>query len=197
MGNLFLDSLRGLTTLKIFKADEKRGQDMAAQSEAFRKQTMRLLAMQLNSITFVDLIAYGTAAVVVILAILKYMSQGSYSLPGILLLIMLSADFFVPMKSLTSLFHVAMTGFTAGESILEFLERENQQPQGDKPFPKGEDIVLKDFHFTYPDGTEAIKGVDMVFKSGKMTALIGRSGCGKSTLASVLPEITEAERLLF
>lgn len=197
VGNLFLDSLSGLTTLKIFAAEQASAARMDARAEAFRRQTMRVLAMQLNSIMLIDWIAYGTSAAVVVLALVNY-AQAGLSLFAFLALLLLSAEFFVPMRSLTSLFHVAMTGVSAGERILSFLDAELPEEKGEARFPAGADIELRDYSYRYPDGTEALKNISLRFEGGAFTALAGPSGCGKSTLAALLcGELRGQEEILY
>ncbi len=185
VGNLFLDSLTGITTLKIFEADETVAKDMAEKAESFRKQTMRVLAMQLNSIVMIDWIAYGATAIAIIVAIVKY-TKGNLSVFAVVAIILLAAEFFIPMKMLTSKFHVAMTGVAAGEMILDFLQKDVYTTSGDMNYEKGSDIKVENFSFSYKDGKEALKNISLEFKSKQFNALIGPSGCGKTTLASLI-----------
>lgn len=185
VGNLFLDSLTGITTLKIFEADEKRAEEMDEKAETFRKQTMRVLTMQLNSIVIIDWIAYVSTAVVIGMNVMKF-AKGETSLFYVVSIIVLVSEFFVPMRTLTGLFHVAMTGVAAGEKILDFLEYEDEREFGNREFPENAVIEVKNLDFSYPDGTEVLKNLNLKFDSGKFTALVGRSGCGKSTLASLI-----------
>ncbi|MBC2576613.1 ABC transporter ATP-binding protein/permease [Peptostreptococcus canis] len=185
VGNLFLDSLQGLTTLKVFKADGYRAKELDEMAEGFRKETMKVLSMQLNSIMIIDWIAYGGAAAGVIVALNQFVTGNisDYQLIAIFLLI---ADFFVPMRTLTALFHIAMTGVTASEKMLEFLNESEDVEYGEEVYEKNSDIVIRDMDYFYQDGTHALKNLNMKFLSGEMTALVGPSGCGKSTLASVI-----------
>ncbi len=196
VGDMFLDSISGITSLKIFEADEKRAIEMDKSAESFRKQTMKVLGMQLNSIMFIDWIVYGTTGIVLVIASKMYIANELKLFPFIAIL-MLSAEFFVPMKMLTSKFHVAMTGVAAGESILEFLETEGKKEHGDKDFIKNSDIVLKDFSFKYPDGNEILNNINLEFKSGKFTALVGASGSGKSTIASIISHQIHSEEKVY
>lgn len=185
VGNLFLDSLQGLTTLKVFKADEARGRELDEISEGFRKQTMKVLSMQLNSIMIIDWFAYGGAVLATAVALIQY-NVGNIFIYQLIVILLLIADFFVPMRTLTGFFHIAMTGVTAGERMLEFLDKDNYEERGIEEYPKGTTIELKNMNFTYPDGGQILKNINMEFESGKMTALVGESGCGKSTLACVI-----------
>ncbi len=185
VGDMFLDSVTGITTLKIFEADADRSNKMDKSAEEFRKQTMRVLGMQLNSIMLIDWVVYVTSATVIIIAAKLYIDN-NIDMFAFIAILMLSAEFFVPMRMLTAKFHVAMTGVAAGESILEFLEIENTRYEGTKVFEKNANISLKNFHFAYNDETEILKGIDITFESGKFTALVGASGSGKSTIASII-----------
>lgn len=121
LGDTFLENLQGLTTLKIYQADSFKNEEMNRESENFRRITMKVLTMQLNSITIMDLIAYGGAAIGVIMAATQYRG-GKVSLAGCLLIILLSADFFIPMRQLGSFFHVAMNGMAASDKIFRLLD---------------------------------------------------------------------------
>lgn len=193
VGNLFLDSIQGLTTLKIFGADKKRGDDMDNISERFRVYTMKLLASQLNSMAVIDWFAYGGAAAGIIIAINQY-AKGNVSLYGVIVIILLAAEFFVPMKVLTSLFHVAMTGVTASDRMLEFMKKEEPQRDGNKILENDPYIEVKHLTHVYKDGTKALDNISLNINPGKMTAIVGPSGCGKSTLANILSGQFQTER---
>ena len=121
LGNTFLENLQGLTTLKIYQTDGFKHEEMNREAEKFRKITMKVLTMQLNSITIMDLIAYGGAALGVIMAATQFQA-GKVSLSGCFLIILLSADFFIPMRQLGSFFHVAMNGMAASDKIFSLLD---------------------------------------------------------------------------
>ncbi len=121
LGDTFLENLEGFTTLKIYKADEYKNKQMNEESEKFRKITMKVLTMQLNSITIMDLIAYGGATLGVIMAATQ-LRAGHVSVAGALLIILLSADFFIPMRQLGSFFHIAMNGMAASDKIFRLLD---------------------------------------------------------------------------
>lgn len=121
MGDTFLENLQGLTTLKIYKSDKFKNDQMNEEAEKFRRITMKVLTMQLNSISIMDLIAYGGAAAGIIMSVTQFM-KGRVDLEGCLLIIMLSADFFIPMRQLGSFFHVAMNGMAASDKIFAFLD---------------------------------------------------------------------------
>ena len=183
LGDTFLENLQGLTTLKIYRADDFKNDEMNVEAEKFRKITMKVLTMQLNSITIMDLIAYGVAALGIVMSVTQY-SKGNVSLAGCLLIIMLSADFFIPMRQLGSFFHIAMNGMAAGQKIFRLLDLpEAEEKKAD--CPKG-DIVCRDLHFSYDNDREILSGVNMTFKRGAFTAIVGESGCGKSTISAIL-----------
>lgn len=185
LGDTFLENLQGLTTLKIYQADAFKQQEMNEQAEKFRKITMKVLTMQLNSITIMDLIAYGGAALGVIMAVTQYQS-GGVSLEGCLLIILLAADFFIPMRQLGSFFHIAMNGMAASDKIFRLLDLEETKPEITESFPSGHTIRCSGLSFSYEPDREIFHSVDLTFPQGSFTALVGESGCGKSTLASIL-----------
>lgn len=185
LGDTFLENLQGLTTLKIYQADEFKQQEMNEQAEKFRKITMKVLTMQLNSITIMDLIAYGGAALGVIMAVTQYQS-GGVSLEGCLLIILLAADFFIPTRQLGSFFHIAMNGMAASDKIFRLLDLEETKLEITESFPSDHTIRCSGLSFSYEPDREILHNVDLAFPQGSFTALVGESGCGKSTLASIL-----------
>lgn len=187
LGDTFLENLEGLTTLKIYKADEYKNKQMNEESEKFRKITMKVLTMQLNSITIMDLIAYGGAALGVIMAATQ-LKAGHVSVVGALLIILLSADFFIPMRQLGSFFHIAMNGMAASDKIFRLLDIEGNDSQSGRTFPSDASIVCKNLSFAYKDNPDrkVVKGADITFAKGTLTALVGESGCGKSTISAIL-----------
>ena len=184
LGDTFLENLQGLTTTKIYQADEFKHREMNQQSEKFRKITMKVLTMQLNSITVMDLIAYGGAALGVILAILQF-RNGSVNLFGCLMIILLAADFFLPMRMLGSFFHIAMNGMAASDKIFRLLDLPEAEPKI-KHIQEDCSIECRNLRFSYEKGREILHGVDLSFPQGSFTAIVGESGCGKSTIASIL-----------
>ena len=184
LGDTFLENLQGLTTTKIYQSDAFKHQEMNEQSEHFRKITMKVLTMQLNSITIMDLIAYGGAALGVILATTQFRA-GHINLAGCLMIILLAADFFLPMRMLGSFFHIAMNGMAASDKIFKLLDLpEAEQKTG--IILEDCSIELRDLHFAYEPEREILHGVNMAFPKGGFTAIVGESGCGKSTIAAIL-----------
>ena len=184
LGDTFLEDLQGLTTLKIYQADGYKQEQMDQQAERFRKITMKVLTMQLNSITIMDLVAYGGAALGILLAISQFRA-GAVDLAGCLLIIVLAADFFLPMRLLGSFFHIAMNGMAASEKMFRILDLP-VPAAGDQPFPADCSIRCEEVGFSYDPGREVLKGVSLACPAGGFTALVGESGCGKSTLAALL-----------
>ena len=185
LGDTFLENLQGLTTLKIYQADEFKNKEMNAEAEKFRKITMKVLTMPLNSITIMDLIAYGGAALGVIMAVTQY-TGNHVSLAGCLLIILLAADFFLPMRQLGSFFHIAMNGMAASDKIFRLLDLPEHKQEVSESFPIRHDVVCSNLRFSYEPDREILHGVDLRFPQGSFTALVGESGCGKSTIAAIL-----------
>ena len=184
LGDTFLENLQGLTTLKIYQSDDFKNDEMNREAEKFRKITMKVLTMQLNSITIMDFIAYGGAALGMIISVSQFRA-GNLSLAGCILIILLAADFFIPMRQLGSFFHVAMNGMAASDKIFALLDlSESDEKTAD--FPKDSDIVCRDVRFSYEPEREILHGVSLELKNGAFTAIVGESGCGKSTISSIL-----------
>ncbi len=184
LGDTFLENLQGLTTLKIYQADEMKHVKMNEEAENFRRITMKVLTMQLNSITIMDLVAYGGAALGVILAVTQ-MNRGSVSVSGCLLIILLAADFFLPMRMLGSFFHIAMNGMAASDKIFKLIDLPDPEP---KTQEIGEDLTIRteNLCFAYEKERPILKNVSIEIPTGSFTAIVGESGCGKSTLAGLL-----------
>ena len=185
LGDTFLENLQGLTTLKIYQADEFKNKEMNVEAEKFRKITMKVLTMQLNSITIMDLIAYGGAALGVVMAVTQY-TGNRVSFAGCLLIILLAADFFLPMRQLGSFFHIAMNGMAASDKIFRLLDLPEHKQEVSESFPLQHDVVCSGLRFSYEPDREILHGVDLRFPQGSFTALVGESGCGKSTIAAIL-----------
>lgn len=185
LGDTFLENLQGLTTLKIYSADKFKNEQMNEQAELFRKITMKVLTMQLNSITIMDLIAYAGAALGIILAVSQF-RHGNITLWGCLLIILLSADFFIPMRQLGSFFHIAMNGMAASDKIFKLLDlKEAAHTKEDIPINTN-DILVRNLTFSYTADREILHGISLSFPENSFTAIVGESGCGKSTIASIL-----------
>ena len=184
LGDIFLENLQGLTTLKIYGADAQKHAEMNRQAEQFRRITMKVLTMQLNSITIMDLVAYGGAAAGMALAVSRF-AAGRVDLAGALFIILLAAEFFLPMRLLGSFFHVAMNGMAAAERIFRLLDLP-EVPAAGGQVPEEGGAALRDAAFAYEADRPVLRGVTMEFPAGSFTAVVGESGCGKSTVASLL-----------
>ena len=184
LGGTFLENLQGLTTLKIYQADDYKNDEMNVEAEKFRKITMKVLTMQLNSITIMDLIAYGGAALGVIMAATQY-AGNHVSLAGCLLIILLAADFFIPMRQLGSFFHIAMNGMAASDKIFRLLDLPEAE-QKTEQIPADCSVVCSSLRFSYEQDREILHGIDLVFPMGSFASVVGESGCGKSTVAAIL-----------
>ena len=185
LGDSFLENLQGLTTLKIYQADKMKATEMDKESEKFRKITMKVLTMQLNSISVMDIVAYGGAAVGMIVALSEYL-HGHISMSGTLCIIILASEFFLPLRLLGSFFHIAMNGMAASDKIFKILDLP-VATQGKEVLPDSDlDIVLNDVHFSYEENRDILKGINMILPKGSFISLVGESGCGKSTIAGIL-----------
>lgn len=185
LGEVFLENLQGLTTLKIYQADERKNKEMNKQAENFRIATMNVLKMQLNSITAMDIIAYGGAALGIIISVKEYIS-GNINFSGTFSIIMLSAEFFIPLRLLGSLFHIAMNGISASEKMFEILDIKEDNKRINKIDDKNENIIIKNLNFSYDKNKTVLKNINMTIKEKSFISIVGQSGCGKSTLACLI-----------
>lgn len=184
LGDTFLENLQGLTTLKIYQADERYAKKMDEEAENFRKITMRVLIMQLNSISIMDIVAYGGAAVGIILSILELQS-GNISLAECFFITMISSEFFLPLRLLGSFFHIAMNGNAAADKIFRLLDAPESEKGTVIEIPS-EDILFENVDFGYTEEKQILKKVSMSIPAHSFVALVGESGCGKSTIASLI-----------
>lgn len=184
LGDSFLENLQGLTTLKIYQADEARHQSMNKEAEHFRVVTMKVLSMQLNSIIVMDIVALGGAVAGMAVALFAT-AAGTIDLIGCLFIILVSADFFLPMRQLGSFFHVAMNGIAASEKIFKLLALPEPPARQVKPCP-GDHFALRNASFGYAAERQVLNKVEMDIPSCGMTAIVGESGSGKSTIAGLL-----------
>lgn len=185
LGATFLENLQGLTTLKIYQADEARHRAMNGEAESFRHATMRLLRMQLNSITIMDLFAFGGAAVGIIVALWSF-AHGQATFAATFAIIFLSAEFFLPMRSLGSLFHTAMNGMAAAEKMFDLLACEETPDGTQAPDMARKGIRCVDVSYSYDGARTVLSHANFNVELGQFIGIVGESGSGKSTLAALL-----------
>lgn len=197
LGDVFLENLQGLTTLKIYQADAMKARQMDDASEQFRKITMKVLTMQLNSTSVMDIVAYGGAAVGMAAAVSEYFA-GNISMAGALTITLLASEFFIPLRLLGSFFHIAMNGMAASDKIFAFLDMEEPE-DGTKDFPienvSGRQagmeataswIQFESVFFSYEEERWILKNINLDIRPDSLVSLVGVSGCGKSTIAGIL-----------
>ena len=184
LGDSFLENIQGLTTLKIYQADGWKHEQMNAEAERFRKITMRVLTMQLNSVTLMDLMAYGGAGLGIISAVAAF-AAGQLELTATLTILLLAADFFLPLRLLGSYFHIAMNGAASAEKIFRLLAAEEPQ-DGAQSAPADTTLTLEKVTFGYETGRTVLRDVSFTVPQGSFVSLVGASGSGKSTIAALL-----------
>lgn len=185
LGDTFLENIQGLTTLKVYQADERKNVEMNEKAEEFRRITMKVLTMQLNSVSVMDIVAYAGSAVGVVIAIIQ-VKNGTITLPQAFLIIMLAADFFLPLRLLGSFFHVAMNGMAASDKLFKLLDTKEDEHGAEIPENLDGDIEIKDLSFSYDGEKTVLNDISITFKKHELISIVGESGCGKSTLASLL-----------
>ena len=188
MGSVFLDNVQGLETLKTFDADAHAAKKMNEQAEQFRVMTMNVLQIQLRSLTAMDIVAYGGAVAGVGVAIWQYVNGAALPLAGVLLIVLLSADFFIPLRQLGSFFHVAMNGMTSTKRIFALLDTPIPA-HGMQEMPEfgasdnGVDVCFDDVSFRYADvGADAAAAVE-TGKTGQIGGESGVVGAGKTGMS--------------
>lgn len=184
LGDSFLENLQGLTTLKIYQADERYAKKMDEEAENFRKVTMRVLIMQLNSISIMDLVAYGGAAAGILLSVLAF-RDGSITAAECIFILLVSAEFFLPLRLLGSFFHIAMNGNAAADKIFRLLDTPVPE-KGTVTELKSGDIRFEQVSFSYTKEKKVLHDISFEIPEGQFVALVGTSGCGKSTVASLI-----------
>ncbi|HDR1884300.1 TPA: ABC transporter ATP-binding protein/permease [Pasteurella multocida] len=195
LGSSFLDNLQGLITLKIYQDDAYKAKQMDQEAEKFRTITMKVLTMQLNSVSIMDLLAYGGSAIGILTALLQYQA-GSLSIFGVILFILLASEFFIPLRLLGSFFHVAMNGKAASDKIFTLLDTPVEVNPNAVAFPVENQlrVEIQDLHFAYQAEKQAINGLTLTIEPKKLTVFVGKSGCGKSTLVSLLMGFHKAQQ---
>ncbi len=213
LATYFLESIHGLTTLVLFRRDADRAKRFAEMNEQFRQTTMRLLKMQLSSIVIMDVAAYGGAAAGIIVAT-GSVAQGTLGLGPALAIVLLSSEFFLPVRALGGAFHVAMTGVAASTRLFALLDSPEtalSTPVGAQPATirprldrvpdttdgssgRGAILEFENVSYSYPDSErEAVSDVTLTVGTG-LTVIVGESGSGKSTLASLASRLCEPTR---
>ncbi len=183
MGDIFLDNLKGLKDAKVFNSDQRQHQLINDSSQQFRRITMKVLVMQLMSVTIMDLIAFGGAGIAIVVTASSALS-GQLSPMVALFLILISAEFFLPMRALGSAFHISMNGATAGNKILDYLQQPTAST-GTTTIDSIDNVTIDNVCFAYNNGVDVLHGVCMSLNTG-ITSIVGQSGCGKSTIASLV-----------
>ena len=183
MGSMFLDNVQGLETLKTFDADAHAAKKMNEQAEQFRVMTMNVLQIQLRSLTAMDVVAYGGAAAGVGVAIWQYANGAALPLAGVLLIVLLSADFFIPLRQLGSFFHVAMNGMTSTKRIFALLDTPipAHGMQGMPEFgasDNGVDVCFDDVSFRYADVAAGAAADVETGETGKKSGVVGAGKTG-------------------
>lgn len=184
LGDSFLENIQGLTTLKIYRADEAKHIEMNKNAESFRKATMRVLVMQLNSIAVMDIVAYAGAAAGIITAVIQ-LAGGNITIFAALIVILLSAEFFIPVRTLGSFFHTAMNSSAAADKIFKIIDIEAKD-KGCDFTPDKADIRFENVSFGYDGGNQILHNICLEIPKNGLYALAGTSGCGKSTIAKIL-----------
>lgn len=188
LGDSFLENLQGLTTLKIYKADEMKAGQMDEEAQRFRNVTMKVLTMQLNSTSVMDIMAYGGAATGMVVAVSEYYA-GNIDAAGAVMIVFLAAEFFLPLRLLGSFFHIAMNGMAASDRIFELLdmhEDDNSETAVINGADEGIEIDISNLSFSYDGERNVLGNISFELKNGSFVSLVGESGCGKSTIAGIL-----------
>lgn len=185
LGDTFLENIQGLTTLKIYGTDELKHKEMNKNAELFRVATMKVLIMQLNSISIMDAVAFGGAAVGIIMSLIE-LSNGNINFFEVITIILLSAEFFIPLRLLGSFFHVAMNGAAAVDKLFKILDV-NVETKKDLTIDTNNiEIVIQNMSYSYDNQKDVLKNINLNIKNKGLISLVGSSGSGKSTLASIL-----------
>ena len=185
LGALFLESIQGLTTLKVFGADEGRHRRMNEEAEKFRKATMRLLTMQLNSVIVMDIFAFAGAAAGIVVMLNSY-AAGTVTFAGAFAFVFLAADFFIPLRTLGSFFHTATGGMAAAERMYRIIDAPEPARGTQAVTRTSVGIECRNVSYSY-DGTRTVlQDADFTARPGGFVGITGASGSGKSTLAGIL-----------
>lgn len=185
MGDHFLENLEGMTTLKVYGADAEKAEEMDVEAEDFRIATMRVLTMQLNSISVMDLVAYGGAAIGMFFTCHAFLNH-TINFSTALSVVLLASEFFLPLRLLGSFFHIAMNGMAAADKVMRILSLEEPK-DGTAPFPDGQaQLSIKNLCFSYHENAPVLQNIRLTFPEKGLVAIVGGSGCGKSTFANII-----------
>lgn len=185
LGDSFLENLQGLTTLKIYRADEDRSIKMDKEATKFRKVTMKVLIMQLNSISVMDIVAFGGASIGMILSVIEVINK-NITFSNALMIILLASDFFIPVRLLGSFFHISMNAMAACDKIFYLLDLEEMKNGKKVCDEKNMQIEFSNVSFSYDEKRDILKNINLTFNKNKITSLVGKSGSGKSTIANII-----------
>ncbi len=185
LGDSFLENLQGLTTLKIYQADEFKNEEMNKEAENFRRITMKVLTMQLNSVSVMDIVAYGGAAIGSIVAVMGFV-HGNVSLFSVICIVLLSSEFFIPLRLLGSFFHIAMNGIAASNKIFNLLDLPQEEVEKEVFSDKECAIKISNLSYSYDGEREVLHNIQMEIPSHKFISIVGESGSGKSTIAKLI-----------
>ncbi len=190
VGKRFVEGVQGLHILKLYNGDKSFQRVMNEESEQFRVMTMRVLRMQLQSITIMDFVAYGGTAAGIVLSVLSFM-EGYLSFFGFICFALLSVEFFVPLRLLGSYFHVGLNGVSAVQLLSSVLQTEVEVENETSEWDMKGHIQLNEVSYTYQGQQEALKHVTMTLTKGHITGIVGESGSGKTTLSHLLQRFIE------
>lgn len=190
----YLESLRSLTTIKLFNQENNRFETLKTKAYNFKSIIMKTMKMNFSSFLLTDTMIYAAVFIAAIMTCGEVV-KGNLSLSGALMVLMLSYSFFTAVRSLMNATHQALTGVAAAQNVAEILDIDTSRPYfaADKK-KNAQGIMLKDVDFSYDKKRKILSDIDIVIEKGKMTAFVGKSGCGKSTIAALLMRFLDADR---
>lgn len=188
----YLESLRSLTTIKLFNQDDRRYATLREKADDFRSRIMDVMKVNFSAFLFTETVIYSTVVASAVI-VCRQMVRGQVTLSQALMVLMLSYSFFSAMRALMNATHSALTGIAAAQNIAETLDIDTTRPYKPALEKKGsfEGVTFDDVTFSYDGRKDVLKDLDMTFEKGRMTAIVGRSGCGKSTVAALLMRFSD------